>query len=128
MLDEEILEWLQSASSSEIVKAKMTQPATFTMFRRGDISDTHDKNQRPTSPDAPAFWGVVWPDGTCVLRWCGVVGSTSLWDSFEDAMKIHGHFDPEDNHDPLLVWDDPNSPHPEVDAKAMAASAADDES
>ena len=76
---------------------------TFTMFRRGDLSETHDQNQRPPAPDEPNFWGVVWPDGTCTLRWCGAVAATSVWASFDDAMKVHGHFG--DKHDPLLVWD-----------------------
>ena len=80
---------------------------TFTMFRRGDLSETHDVNQRPPSPDEPAFWGVVWPDGTCTLRWAGVVAATSVWASFDDAMKVHGHSTSADKHDSLLVWDTP---------------------
>jgi hypothetical protein len=81
----------------------MNQPIkTFTVFRRGDLSETHDENQRPASPDEPAYWGVVFPDGTCVLRWAGAVVSHSVWASFEDAMKIHGH--PEPRYGTELVW------------------------
>jgi len=67
---------------------------TFTVFRTGDLSETHDQNQAPISPDVQSFWGVVFPDGTCTLRWAGVVAATSVWASFEDAMKVHGHFEP----------------------------------
>ena len=67
---------------------------TFTVFRTGDLSETHDENQAPVGPDVPSFWGVVFPDGTCTLRWASVVAATSVWASFDDAMKVHGHFEP----------------------------------
>jgi len=37
--------------------------------------------------------GCQFSDGTCVIRWLvnGLPGSTVLWDSVEDAMRIHGH-------------------------------------
>jgi hypothetical protein len=67
---------------------------TFTVFRTGDLSETHDENQAPISGEVPSFWGVVFPDGTCVLRWAGVIQAHSVWASFDDAMKVHGHFEP----------------------------------
>jgi hypothetical protein len=72
---------------------------TFTMYRRGDISATHDANQA-NAPDEPQFEGVVFDDGKCVLHWLTAISSVSVWESFDDAMKIHGH--PE--YQSELVW------------------------
>lgn len=35
--------------------------------------------------------GVQFSDGTVVLRWHGETGSTVVWASIDDAIKIHGH-------------------------------------
>ena len=72
---------------------------TFTMYRRGDLSATHDANQA-NAADEPQFEGVVFSDGKCAIRWLTAKASVSVWDSFEDAMAIHGH--PE--YDSELVW------------------------
>lgn len=74
---------------------------TFTMFRRGDISDTHDSNQ-VNPPDEPQFQGVVFDDGSCVIRWLTASASTSVWASLDDMLLIHGH--PEYGSE--LVWDE----------------------
>src|ERR1039458_3014307 len=81
----------------------MSDFKTFTVYRTGDLSETHDENQAPVSPDVPSFWGVVFPDGTCTLRWAGVVAATSVWASFDDAMKVHGHF--EARYGTRIEWD-----------------------
>jgi hypothetical protein len=71
----------------------------FTMYRRGDISDTHDENQA-NPPDEPQFQGVVFDDGTVVVRWLTKMASTSIWPDLRTMMAIHGH--PE--YDSELVW------------------------
>jgi len=35
--------------------------------------------------------GVVFSDGTCAIRWLTETRSHSIWASFEDFLKIHGH-------------------------------------
>lgn len=35
--------------------------------------------------------GVVFPDGTCVLRWLGDYRSTVVWRTLDEAMAVHGH-------------------------------------
>jgi hypothetical protein len=35
--------------------------------------------------------GVVFEDGPTVIRWRGQRPSTVVWNSFEDAMAVHGH-------------------------------------
>lgn len=37
------------------------------------------------------FEGVVFTDGTCVVRWRTEFKSHSVWNSFEDLYKVHGH-------------------------------------
>ena len=74
---------------------------TFTVYRRGDLSATHDENQW-TGPDQAQYEGVVFTDGRCVLRWLTEKRSVSVWDSFEDAMAIHGH--PEARYGTEIVW------------------------
>ncbi len=42
-------------------------------------------------PEGPQLEGVVFSDGRVAVRWLTPTGSTSVWDSFEDFEKIHGH-------------------------------------
>lgn len=77
------------------------RPRTFTMYRRADLSATHDSNQANPA-DEPQFEGVVFSDGRCALRWLTPKASVSVWDSLDDALAIHGH--PE--YDSELVWHD----------------------
>lgn len=73
----------------------------FTMYRRGDLSATHNAVQANPAED-PQFEGVVFTDGSCVLRWRTAICSTSVWESLDAAMAIHGH--PE--YQSELVWHD----------------------
>jgi hypothetical protein len=70
------------------------------MYRRADISATHNDNQ-VNPPDTPQFEGVLFSDGKVAIRWLTKCRSTSVWDSFEDLMAIHGH--PE--YESELVWE-----------------------
>lgn len=75
----------------------------FTMYRRGDLSDTHNEFQAAPASE-PQFEGVVFSDGTCVLRWCTPLRSTSVWATLEDALGVHGH--PETRYQSEIVWHD----------------------
>lgn len=35
--------------------------------------------------------GIVFTDGTVVLRWLGPFASTVVWRDLGDAMRVHGH-------------------------------------
>ncbi len=69
------------------------------MYRRGDLSQTHNELQANNSNE-PQFQGCVFDDGTCVIRWLTKTRSTSFWNNLEDMLEIHGH--PE--YDSELVW------------------------
>lgn len=73
----------------------------FTVFRRGDISATHDSNTA-NPPDQPQFEGVVFSDGKVAIHWLTAVRSTSIFDSLEQLQLVHGH--PE--YDTEWVWHD----------------------
>jgi hypothetical protein len=62
----------------------------FTAYRTLDISETHNQDQA-NPPDEAQYEGVVFSDGTCILRWLTAVSSISVWESFDAAMRIHGH-------------------------------------
>ncbi len=74
---------------------------TFIMYRKNDISATHDANQA-NPPDEAQFEGVVFSDGKCAIRWLTAKRSVAVWDSFDDMMAIHGH--PE--YGSVIVWNE----------------------
>lgn len=78
---------------------------TFTCYRRGDLSATHDSNQA-NPPDAPQFEGVIFADGTTVIRWLTAARSTGVFVDFDTLMKIHGHTDPQSKHGTEIVFAD----------------------
>lgn len=79
----------------------------FSMYRRGDISEDHDENQR-VDPDKPQFDGVVFRSGKAVISWNTEAKSIAVFDSFEELMKIHGHNKPgiDDRYQSEIVWHD----------------------
>ena len=81
----------------------------FSAYRALDISDTHNDDQ-VNAPEEVQFEGVVFDNGKCVLNWRTAVTSISVWDSFEDAMRIHGH--PE--YGTRIVFHDELLPLPEA--------------
>jgi hypothetical protein len=90
----------------------------FVGYRPGLVlGDTHDANQM-NPPDAAQYAGVIWPDGTCTLRWLTAKRSAAQWDSFADAMDIHGH--PE--YGTRIVWLD-KPPQEAVDKLVEMANA-----
>lgn len=45
-----------------------------------------------TNVDGTAdYEGVIFSDGTVVLRWCTAFKSHSVWDSYESFYQVHGH-------------------------------------
>ena len=68
----------------------------FSMYRRGDISEDHDENQR-TDSNKPQFDGVIFRSGKAVISWNTEAKSVAVFDSFEELMKIHGHMGPKDD-------------------------------
>ncbi len=63
----------------------------FTAYRRNlSTRGTHTADQRNADHE-PQFEGVIWTDGTVTLRWLTACRSTSVWNSLEEMLRIHGH-------------------------------------
>lgn len=56
---------------------------TFELHRDTDVSGV--------SGTGVVAEGVVFTDGTTVIRWHGQRASTVTWQSVEDAIAVHGH-------------------------------------
>lgn len=54
-------------------------------------------------PHEIQYEGVVFSDGTTVLRWRTQYRSTSVWSSFEEMERVHGHPD----YETRIEWLDP---------------------
>lgn len=78
---------------------------TFTVYRRGDLSETHDANQ-VNPPDQPQYEGAVFSDGTVAVRWLTLARSTSVWADFDTLWRVHGHADANSKHGTVIVWGD----------------------
>ncbi len=83
------------------VEAPTPLPKPFTVYRRGDISATHNEDQ-VNPPDEPQFFGVVFPSGKTVIQWNTAVKSVAVFESMEELLKIHGHDD--DVYRTEVVW------------------------
>lgn len=44
-------------------------------------------------PEQIQIYGVVTPQGKCIIEWQTAVNSVSIFASFDEFMKIHGHPD-----------------------------------
>ena len=89
----------------------------FTMYRKGDLSATHNELQN-NAPDVPQFEGVVFSDGTVAIRWLTALRSTSVWADLETAMGVHGH--PEERYQSEIVWHDDAPPVDTGDREPIA--------
>ncbi|MGW4239251.1 hypothetical protein ACWEJP_20930 [Streptomyces sp. NPDC004749] len=58
-------------------------PRLFTLERDRDVTGV--------SGTGTVADGVVWPDGTAVIRWRGESPSTVAWASLADAVAVHCH-------------------------------------
>lgn len=87
---EEARERIKEAVHLPVEPVQTTYPKCFVAYRRLDISETHDENQA-NPPTEAQFEGAVFSDGKVALRWLTNCRSVSIWDSFEDAMAIHGY-------------------------------------
>ena len=62
---------------------------TFIVFRP-NAPATHTADQK-NPPNKPQFQGVVFNDGTVVVRWMTARPSTAVFASIADLFAIHGH-------------------------------------
>ena len=82
-------------SSSRSCRAADRLPGTPCMRRfrcyRPTPPDEYYRLGTANPPDAVQFEGILFSDGTVVLRWMTAYNSHSIWQSFDDMMAVHGH-------------------------------------
>ena len=83
------------------------------LVEEGKVSHT-DLQRNPD--DQPQYEGVVFTDGSVVLRWLTSARSTSVFSSLQDMINIHGH--PE--YGTIIEWHD-HSEVPQEWTKALEA-------
>ncbi|WP_240964348.1 hypothetical protein [Streptomyces sp. C1-2] len=79
------------------------QPRRFHLQRTTDITGV--------SGTGRVADGILWPDNTVSIRWCGDRPSTVTWERLADAEHVHGH-----GGHTRIVWDDP-APAPAGDCE-----------
>lgn len=87
----------------------------FTAYRRNLAErGTHTEAQR-NPDDQPQYEGVVFSDGTCVLKWLTKANSVSVFATLEQMLSVHGH--PE--YGTEIIWHDGTTP-PEWEHQLIA--------
>ena len=62
----------------------------FVCYRPNPPAEYYEQGAA-NAPDVAQFEGVVFSDGTCCVRWLTQFRSHSIWSSWEDLERIHGH-------------------------------------
>lgn len=63
---------------------------TFTGFRPNPPAEYEEKGITNSGYTAD-YEGIIFSDGTVVLRWLTAFKSHSVWDSFTSFYRVHGH-------------------------------------
>lgn len=63
----------------------------FTAYRANISQRTSHNHYQKNPDDQPQFEGVVFSDGSCVIRWRTECRSTAVWASLKDMLLVHGH-------------------------------------
>lgn len=96
-----------------ILRVMPTKMRRVTVYRRGNLSETHDANQA-NPPDQPQYEAVVFTDGKVAQRWLTPVGSVAVWNCLADMLAIHGH-DTDPRYQTVYVWHDGPKAKPQED-------------
>ena len=78
----------------------------FIGYRPAPPAEYIEKGITNASDVNPDYEGVMFSDGTVVLRWCTEYRSHSVWESYESFYQVHGH--PE--YGTLIKWLDDDVP------------------
>ena len=94
---------------SKFLKDKSkTRIQRFTVYRKAinDVGAKTHNNASMNADDEPQYEGVIFTDGTVVLRWLTKFGASEFFDNIEAALTIHGH--PE--YETEIIWHDGPAP------------------
>lgn len=62
----------------------------FIGYRPSPPKEYYEKGHA-NPPDEPQYEGIIFTDGTVVLRWLTEFKSHSIWDSYDSFYQVHGH-------------------------------------
>lgn len=94
---------------------------TFTGFRPSPPEEYKEKGIT-NAGESPDYEGVLFTDGTVVIRWMTTYKSHSVWASWSDFYQVHGH--PEYGTR-IHYHEFPPPPHEFVDSGHMFSENAD---
>jgi hypothetical protein len=63
---------------------------TFTGYRPSPPEEYVDKGITNSGKTAD-YQGVIFDDGTVVIRWMTAYRSHSVWNNYSDFLQVHGH-------------------------------------
>lgn len=63
---------------------------TFTGYRPNPPEEYKEKGITNSGKDKD-YEGVIFSDGTVVIRWCTQYRSHSVWANWDDFYQVHGH-------------------------------------
>lgn len=66
------------------------RPATFVGYRPAPPAEYYAQGAA-NPPDEPQYEGCLFTDGSVVIRWLTAYRSHSVWTSYVDFYRIHGH-------------------------------------
>jgi hypothetical protein len=78
----------------------------FIGYRPAPPAEYIEKGITNASSAQPDYEGVMFSDGTVVLRWCTEYRSHSVWADYESFYQVHGH--PE--YGTVIKWLDDDVP------------------
>ena len=67
-----------------------TEPRVFKGYRPQPPAEYAEKGIT-NSGSQPDYEGIIFSDGTVVVRWLTQYRSTSVWDSWDSFYQVHGH-------------------------------------
>jgi hypothetical protein len=87
---------------------KSSKIQRFTVYRdaENDVAAKLHNKVTMNPSDKPQYEGVIFSDGSVVLRWLTEVGGSEFFNSIEEALKVHGH--PE--YETEIIWHDGPTP------------------
>src|ERR1700722_1434264 len=82
-------------SGYQMVRGPECHGGTMKRFKvyRPSPPDNYREGGFANAPDEVQFEGVEFTDGTVAVRWLTLHRSTSIWESFDELMAVHGHME-----------------------------------
>jgi hypothetical protein len=88
--DEEAAEIIRISMISDSTGVVRSEPKIFAGYRPQPPAEYAEKGIT-NSGDSPDYEGVIFSDGTVVIRWRTKYRSTAIFASWDEFLQVHGH-------------------------------------